>query len=55
MAKSKRGLYANIHEKRKRVKAGSGERMRSKSSKNAPKASAFRKAAKTASKRKNKK
>ena len=24
----KRGLYANIHAKRKRIKAGSGERMR---------------------------
>ena len=55
MAKSKRGLYANIHAKRKRIKSGSGERMRSKGSKNAPKASAFRKAAKTASRSKKKK
>ena len=25
---AKRGLYANIHAKRKRIKAGSGEKMR---------------------------
>jgi hypothetical protein len=28
MAKSKRGLWDNIHAKRKRIKAGSGEKMR---------------------------
>ena len=27
---AKRGLYANIHAKRRRIKAGSGERMRKK-------------------------
>ena len=46
----KPGLYANIHKKRARIKAGSGERMRSPGSKNAPKAANFRKAAKTAKK-----
>tara|TARA_R100000458_G_C8062178_1_gene104630 strand:+ start:108 stop:359 length:252 start_codon:yes stop_codon:yes gene_type:complete len=35
MAK-KRGLWANIHAKRKRIKAGSGERMRKKGEKGAP-------------------
>jgi len=35
MAK-KRGLWANIHAKRKRIKAGSGERMRRPGSKGAP-------------------
>ena len=48
----KKGLYANIHAKRKRIKADSKERMRKPGSKGAPKASAFRKAAKTAKKRK---
>ena len=35
MAK-KKGLYANIHAKRKRIKAGSGEKMRKPGSKGAP-------------------
>jgi hypothetical protein len=35
-------LWANIHAKRKRIKAGSGERMRKPGSKGAPTASAFR-------------
>ena len=48
----KQGLYANIHAKRKRIAAGSGERMRKAGSKNAPTAKAFRKAAKTAKKKK---
>lgn len=47
------GLYANIHAKRERIKAGSGERMRKVGSKGAPTAEAFRKSAKTA-KRKSK-
>ena len=51
MAK-KPGLYANIHAKRKRIKAGSDERMRKPGSKGAPTASAFRAAAKTAKKKK---
>lgn len=48
---AKRGLYANIHAKRKRIKAGSGEKMRKPGSKGAPKASAFRAAKKTAKKK----
>ena len=48
----KKGLYANIHAKKKRIKAGSGEKMRKPGSKGAPTASAFKKAAKTAKKRK---
>ena len=51
MAK-KPGLYANIHAKRERIKKGSGEKMRKPGSKGAPTAEAFRKAAKTAKKRK---
>jgi hypothetical protein len=45
---AKRGLYANIHAKRKRIAAGSGEKMRKVGSKGAPTAKAFKKAAKTA-------
>lgn len=48
------GLYANIHAKRKRIKAGSKERMRKPGSKGAPTAKAFKAAAKTAKKRKKK-
>jgi len=47
----KKGLYANIHAKRKRIKAGSGESMRRKGSKGAPTNKAFRKASKTAKKK----
>ena len=45
MAKSKRpGLYANIHDKRNRIKAGvSGEKMRKKGAKGAPVIGAFAK------------
>jgi hypothetical protein len=46
-----KGLYANIHAKRKRIKAGSGEKMRKAGSKGAPTAKAFKKAAKTAKKK----
>ena len=46
----KRGLYANIHAKRKRIKAGSKEKMRKKGAKGAPTDKAFRKAKKTAKK-----
>ena len=49
MAK-KPGLYANIHAKRERIKAGSGEQMRKPGSKGAPTAAAFRQSAKTAKK-----
>ena len=44
------GLYANIHAKRRRIKRGSGERMRAIGSKDAPTAAAFRKSKKTARK-----
>ena len=47
-----RGLYANIHAKRKRIAAGSGEKMRKAGTKGAPTAKAFKKAAKTAKKAK---
>ena len=33
---AKPGLYANIHAKRERIKAGSGEKMRAKGAKGAP-------------------
>ena len=46
-----RGLYANINAKRKRIKAGSGERMRRPGSPGAPTAKAFRDSAKTAKKK----
>ena len=52
---AKRGLYANIHAKRKRINAGSGERMRKVGAKGAPTAANFRAAAKTAKKPKKKK
>jgi hypothetical protein len=45
-------LYRNIHKKRARIKAGSGEKMRKPGQKGAPSASAFKAAAKTAKKRK---
>lgn len=32
----KKGLYANIHAKRERIKAGSGEKMRKPGTKGAP-------------------
>lgn len=48
---AKKGLYANIHAKRARIKAGSGETMRKKGQKGRPTAAQFRKAAKTAKKR----
>ena len=41
-------LYRNIHAKRKRIAAGSGEKMRKVGSKGAPTAKAFKQAAKTA-------
>ena len=44
-------LYKNIHAKRKRIKKGSGEKMRKHGTKGAPTAKAFKKAAKTAKKR----
>ena len=47
----KKGLYANIHAKRRRIKAGSGEKMRKKGAKGAPTNKAFKQSAKTAKKR----
>jgi len=44
-------LYKNIHAKRKRIKSGSGEKMRKPGSKGAPTAKAFKKSAKTAKKK----
>ena len=42
------GLYANIAAKKKRIAAGSGEKMRKAGSKGAPTAANFKRAAKTA-------
>jgi len=47
----KTGLYKNINEKRKRIAAGSGEKMRKVGSKGAPTARAFKQSAKTAKKK----
>lgn len=47
---AKPGLYANIQAKRKRIEAGSGEKMNKVGSKNAPSAKDFKDAAKTAKK-----
>ena len=51
MRKPKKGLYANIHAKRKRIAAGSGEKMRKPGTAGAPAAKAFRESAKTAYKK----
>ena len=51
---AKRGLYANIHAKRKRIAAGSGERMRKVGTKGAPTKANFVRSAKTAKKTKKK-
>ena len=48
------GLYANIAAKKKRILAGSNERMNKVGSKNAPTAKAFKLAAKTVKKVKKK-
>jgi len=45
---ARKGLYANIHAKRKRIAKGSGETMRTPGSPGAPKASDFKNASKTA-------
>ena len=47
---SKPGLYANIHAKQARIKAGSGEKMRKVGSKGAPTKQDFIQSAKTAKK-----
>ena len=46
--KAKPGLYANINAKRKRIAAGSGEKMRKPGTKGAPTKQAFIESAKTA-------
>ena len=48
----KPGLYANINAKKKRIAAGSGEKMRKVGSKGAPSAKDFKDSAKTAKKSK---
>ena len=48
---AKKGLYENIHAKRKRIKAGSGESMRKPGSKGAPTSANFKRSAKTAKKK----
>lgn len=47
----KNGLYANIHAKRERIKAGSGEVMKKAGDKGAPTAKQFKQAAKTVKKK----
>jgi hypothetical protein len=46
-----KGLYANIAAKKKRIAAGSGEKMRKPGAKGAPSSKAFKQAAKTAKKK----
>lgn len=48
---AKPGLYSNIHAKRKRIAAGSGEKMRKPGTKGAPTKQAFIRSAKTAKKK----
>ena len=48
----KRGLYANIHAKRKRIAAGSGEKMRKVGSKGSPAKGIFKKIANKSKKKK---
>ena len=48
---ARRGLYANIAAKKRRIKAGSGETMRKPGSKCAPSKANFRRAAQTARKK----
>jgi len=51
---AKKGLYYNIDQKRKRIAAGSGEKMRKPGDPGAPTAANFKEAAKTAKKPKKK-
>jgi len=48
---TKPGLYSNIAAKRRRIKAGSGEKMRKVGAKGAPTAKAFKESSKTAKKK----
>jgi hypothetical protein len=52
---AKPGLYSNIAAKRKRIAAGSGEKMRKPGSEGAPTDAAFKKSAKTAKRPKSRK
>ena len=54
MPKKKRGLYDNINAKRRRIKAGSGEKMRKQGDKGAPTNKDFAKAKLTSKKPKRK-
>ena len=47
---TKPGLYANVHAKQERIKAGSGEKMRKPGAKGAPTTKQFKESAKTAKK-----
>ena len=51
MATKPPGLYANIHAKQARIKAGSGEKMNKPGTKAAPTAKDFKDSAKTAKKK----
>lgn len=51
MPGKRKGLYANIHAKQKRISSGSKESMRKPGSKGAPSAKDFKAAAKTAKKK----
>lgn len=51
MPAKKKGLYANINAKRKRIKAGSGEKMRKPGTKGALTDASFRRSKKTAKKK----
>jgi hypothetical protein len=55
MPTKKPGLYANIHAKRARIEAGSGEKMRKPGSKGAPTDKAFKESKRTTRKRTTKK
>jgi len=46
----KKGLYANVHAKKERIAAGSGEKMRKAGEKGAPTAKDFKNSAKAAKK-----
>lgn len=48
---NKPGLYSNVNAKRKRIAAGSGEKMRKPGTKGAPTAADWKRSAKTAKKK----
>jgi hypothetical protein len=50
MVMAKPGLYANIHAKKKRIAAGSGEKMKKAGAKGAPTKKDFKESEKTAKK-----